>query len=185
MSCLPTQPLPLCPHCNRKIVLQLSVIFDDVFPSDVRVKNTILGSAEPAAGPGPYSLRPLLSLCTACHVCSACSASAEDAVHPFPYPWGFLCLEHASSFFHHLAQWLLLQGNPSIFFTKEFVFIWFQFSQLYTLSITHCDCHPGYILTLAHLAVIIWLQVFPSLNYKFHEGRHYAWFCSCGILSLA
>ena len=56
-----------------------------------------------------------------------------------------------------LAQWLLLQRNPWIFFAKVFVLIWFQFSQLYTLSTTHCDSHPGYILTLADLAVIIWL----------------------------
>lgn len=56
-----------------------------------------------------------------------------------------------------LAQWLLLQGNPWIFFAKVFVLILFQFSQLHTLSTTHCDSHPGYILTSAHLAVIIWL----------------------------
>lgn len=63
----------------------ISLIFDDVFPSDVKVKDKILGSAGPLAGPGLCSLCPLLTLFSPCWVCSARSAFAEDTCHPLSY----------------------------------------------------------------------------------------------------
>lgn len=88
-------------------------------PSDVKVKDKILGSAGPLAGPGLCSLCPLLILFSPCWVCSARSAFAEDTCRPLSHPYAGDVLLPGTCFLilpSELSSVAASSGKPPDFF---------------------------------------------------------------------